>query len=58
MFGVNHIEESVTCFSEKLPVTPAEALRYLKENISYSLDSQKKTAIEQFAKLASGLDNA
>ena len=57
MFGVNHIEESVIRFSKNLPVTDAEALRYLKENISYPLDSQKKTAIERFAELSFGLDN-
>ncbi|MEI6347783.1 MAG: menaquinone biosynthesis protein [Bacteroidota bacterium] len=52
-FGVNHIEESLNYFSENLPVPPNEALSYLKDNISFLLDSNKRLAIKQFEELAS-----
>ena len=48
-YGVNHIEEAVT---EKPNNTKGfDALDYLKNKISYNLDSDKKKALEKFLEL-------
>ena len=48
-YGVNNIEEAVT---EKPNNTKGfDALDYLKNKISYNLDSDKKKALEKFLEL-------
>jgi len=54
-FGVNHLEESVNYFSESLSISPTEALFYLKNHISFLLDTDKKIAINRFAELATSV---
>lgn len=52
--GVNSIDNAVDEFSP-LTISRAEAIKYLKQNISYILDHDKQTAINLFQTLSSEL---
>lgn len=52
-FGVNHIKEAVAEFPNN--TKGFDAYDYLKNKISYQLDSSKKQALEKFLELIKGL---
>jgi chorismate dehydratase len=51
-YGVEHIPESIHFYKTSLPISEAEAYDYLTNNISYSLNSQKKIAMQRFKELS------
>lgn len=54
-YGVEHIPESIQFYKTILPISEAAAYDYLTNNISYSLNPQKKIAIQRFKELSSEL---
>jgi chorismate dehydratase len=52
-YGVNHIEETVSYFSDRIP-PEVDAFKYLKENISFEFDERKKRGLEYFLELLKG----
>lgn len=54
-FGVHHIEQSITYFEKSLNSPKAQIVDYLKNNISFPFDSEKKKGLERFLELAEGV---
>jgi chorismate dehydratase len=54
-FGVHHIQDAIEFYKEQLPVSREEAYDYLTINISFTLDANKRLAIERFGKFAADL---
>ena len=54
-YGVSHIEEAVKASSVRNDFTREQAINYLKYNISYDFDEQKKEALRDFWSLASAI---
>lgn len=51
-YGVEHIEETIRFFNDKLPTTIDDAMLYLQQNISYNFDLKKKKGLEKFLGLS------
>jgi chorismate dehydratase len=53
-YGVAHKRECIDYFSDKLPTSYDDSLKYLEENISYEFDERKKQGLRLFLKYLEG----
>jgi chorismate dehydratase len=54
--GLNHLDEIAANYTSKLHINKDEMLRYLSENISYSVDDSMGKGLELYLKLAAKLE--
>ena len=55
-FGITHISEAIHYFNAKLPAG-VDCFAYLKENISYHFDEDKKAGLQLFLSFIKGITN-
>ena len=50
--GLRHLEEIISNYESEIPLERSEFMRYLSENISYSIDENMRKGLEIYFKLA------